>query len=635
MFVEPSPSARPVQRRPGQRFPALLWSLLHAPVILACYAPAVSAAVAAVPARYRLALWPTFVPQALLLGLAPWLVTLPLSGWRRGYRWALPALSALFTAVLALDSQVYRAVGFHLNGFFFKVMLEPHALAELGLPLPIVAAVIAGALVAIGALTLAGAWFIGRLTPSPRAAWPIALGLLLLSGVERVYGETLAHQGGPAVFAASGVLPLQAPIRFEEVAVLLFGKEKKDPFAGVDAQRLRPALDPRDVRFTRKPDVLFLVTESLPFDHLDAQTMPNLWRRAEEGARFTRHYSTASATHYAIFSLFYGLGAQKLEATVGAGRQPAVFPSFAQNGYTVDALAASCVDWMQLKETVFGGVTSPVETWCKGNGTEVDQQMVTRAREIVRDAPRDKPLFMFLFFDGTHFPYPYDPRDRAFTPEWDGAESIKVTSEAGWKIKNRARNAARTVDRVVEEFLEDFQRTRGSAPIVFFTGDHGEEFRQKGHVAHGSDVTDEQIHVPAIFFGPGVPRGVFDAPTSHTDVTPTLLALLGDTHPASLYSDGMDMFRSPLDRFVVATVGWEPRYAVVGKDLKVRMFAGLGSTDVTDPDDRPLADGDARFAASAARIMKAMRGEAEPLPAPTPTPAVTTPAVTPASATVK
>jgi hypothetical protein len=28
------------------------------------------------------------------------------------------------------------------------------------------------------------------------------------------------------------------------------------------------------------------------------------------------------------------------------------------------------------------------------------------------------------------------------------------------------------------------------------TGDHGEEFREHGHIAHGSSVTNEQIHVP-------------------------------------------------------------------------------------------------------------------------------------------
>ena len=98
--------------------------------------------------------------------------------------------------------------------------------------------------------------------------------------------------------------------------------------------------------------------------------------------------------------------------------------------------------------------------------------------------------------------------------------------------------------------------------------------------------------------------------TSHIDVVPTLLSLLGDDHPPRSYSDGVSMFGVPADRFVLATVGWEPRYAVTGRDLKATFFAfdaGMGGVVVTDPFDRPLADGEARFSAEAARILRAFR----------------------------
>ena len=48
------------------------------------------------------------------------------------------------------------------------------------------------------------------------------------------------------------------------------------------------------------------------------------------------------------------------------------------------------------------------------------------------------------------------------------------------------------------------------------------------------------------------------------------------------------MFEAPDDRFVLSTVGWEPRYAVVGKDLKVTVYAGLaGFYVITDPGHEP------------------------------------------------
>uniref|UniRef100_UPI001F57B7E3 sulfatase-like hydrolase/transferase n=1 Tax=Anaeromyxobacter oryzisoli TaxID=2925408 RepID=UPI001F57B7E3 len=606
-------SAAPAPGRPALRAAALAWALLHVPLFLFLYAPSISAAVHAAPPAYRLALWPTFLPQALLLALAAFLLALPASPWPRAYRLLAPGVAGLGTAALALDSQVYGAVGFHLNGFFFQVLTQPRALKETGVAPRDIALFAAMAVAFVALDTLAGAWFVARFARPGRRAWRAAAAILLLAGAERVYGQALTHFGGPAIFAASGVLPLQPPIRMGKIADAIFGKRNQDPFAHADAMRLPAGLDPKEIRFTRKPDVVFVTIESTPHDHLDARTMPNVWRRAEAGARFTNHSSTASATHYAIFSLVYSIQAQKLEATVGAGRRPMLFPAFKENGYDVRMLAASCVDWMNLKQTVFGGAGSDLETWCDTDGLTADREMVKRAEAIAAATPPDQPLFLFVFFVGPHFDYPYEPQDRVFVPEWDGHGSVKATTVAGALIKNRARNALHTVDRRIEELLSSVERSRGKAPLVFLTADHGEEFRQKGHIAHGSDVNEEQIHVPAAIFGPGVPRGVFDAPTSHVDAAPTLFALLGDTHPPALYSDGMDMFESPPDRFVVATVGWEPRYAVIGKDLKVRMYAGLGSAEITDPSDRRLPDGPERLAANAGKIMRALRGEPAPV----------------------
>jgi hypothetical protein len=42
------------------------------------------------------------------------------------------------------------------------------------------------------------------------------------------------------------------------------------------------------------------------------------------------------------------------------------------------------------------------------------------------------------------------------------------------------------------------------------------------------------------------------------------------------------------------------------------MYAGSAAAQVTDPDDRPLPDGAARMAHDASRILRALRGEAEP-----------------------
>jgi membrane-anchored protein YejM (alkaline phosphatase superfamily) len=615
----------------GQRFPALVWSLLHVPIFLALFWPGMQAAVRATPEQFRVWLWPTFLPQATLLAFIAWLLSLPFSFAPRTYRWAAPGAAALVTAVVALDAQVYGSVGFHLNGFFFRVMTQANALTEAGVPIRSVLLFLAAIALFAAIDVAAGAWFVRRFA-SRRRAWVLALVLVVASTAERFYGGFLVHFGGPAIFAASTVLPLQPPIRIGTFAKAIFGERSGDPFQGSAASKRLPAgVAPEAIRVARKPDVLFLITESLPVDHFSEQTMPNLWRRALEGARFDRHYSGASSTSYTLFTLMYGLQAQKLEATVGAGRRPILFPALAAGGYQVKVLAASCVDWMELKDTVFGGVPpQDLKTWCVGiEPPDRDEAMIRDAEAFLGSADPSRPMFLFMFFFGTHFNYFHDEQDRLYLPEWDGSDALKATAAPGEIVKNRARNAAHKVDRLVDGFLTKVERARGRAPIVVFTGDHGEEFRQKGHIGHGSAVTSEQIHVPAIWLGPGVPRGVYDQPTSHSDVVPTLLALLGDDHPPSLYADGQSMFTAPPDRFVTSTVGWEPHYAVIGKDLKVTMYAGMGTASITDPEDRPLADGPVRMAKNAGRIMRALRGEADAPQAPPTAVAVPTKATAP------
>lgn len=597
----------------GQRFSALVWSLLHVPVFLALFAQGIGAAIRATPEAYRAFLWPTFLPQATLIAAFAFALGLPFSLSPRLYRFAAPAAVGLVTGGLALDARIYQSVGFHLNGFFFRFLIQPNALREAGVPVSDVLLFLGAAFLLVGADAAAGAWFIRRFAAPRRRAWVLAAALVLLSAAERAYGGVLTYFGGPSIFAASTVLPLQIPVRMIGISRSVFGnREQVDPFRGANAsKRLPSGLAPEAFQLKRRPDVLFIAAESLPADHLDEKTMPRLFRRAQEGAVFTRHYAGASSTNYTLFTLMYGLQAQKLEATVGAGRRPVLFPALAANGYQMKVLAASCVDWMDLKDTVFGGVRAEdLRTWCEDVEPPYrDAAMLSTAEAFTRSAAPDRPVFLFLFFFGTHFNYFLDREDEVHQPFWDGAGGIKATNAPGPLIAARARNAAHKLDRVLDGFLTDFERVRGRPPLVVFTGDHGEEFRQKGHLAHGSAVTSEQIHVPAVWLGPGVPKGRFEVPTSHADVVPTLFALLGDEHPSSLYADGQSMFHAPPDRFVIATVGWEPHYAAIGADLKVTMYSGLGTAQITDPDDRPIENGTARMAAAAGRILKALRGE--------------------------
>ena len=63
--------------------------------------------------------------------------------------------------------------------------------------------------------------------------------------------------------------------------------------------------------------------------------------------------------------------------------------------------------------------------------------------------------------------------------------------------------------------------------FLLFTSDHGEAFLEHGELHHAGRVFEEQLRVPLLLRGPGIPAGTRAEPVSLVDVTPTLADLAG------------------------------------------------------------------------------------------------------------
>jgi arylsulfatase A-like enzyme len=85
------------------------------------------------------------------------------------------------------------------------------------------------------------------------------------------------------------------------------------------------------------------------------------------------------------------------------------------------------------------------------------------------------------------------------------------------------------------ELLDELQRDGAlDNTIILFTSDHGMRWTpgdQEGQVVLVSEgrLEDIELRVPMLMYVPGVLQHatIIDSPTSHIDITPTLLDLLG------------------------------------------------------------------------------------------------------------
>ncbi|HEY2806197.1 MAG TPA: sulfatase-like hydrolase/transferase, partial [Gemmatimonadales bacterium] len=327
------------------------------PVILVLYGHSLGIALHSLSGGYRAGMALAWFLEACYLAIIVFVIALPASGSARWYRWVAPAVAALFTLGLAVDSRLYEALAFHLNGLIIRVAFQPGALAQIGIPTREFTRFAALALGLAGLDILAGAWFIRRFQGHRFRWWYVAL-MILLPVSERLFTATLQFTGGRVVLADSDVLPLQIPFRMYQFLSKITGK----PYGGeevlaVNASRsAAPVLPPDSIRFNRRPDILLILIESLRSDFLNDSTMPKLWSRAASGARMTHHYASASSTHYALFSVVFGLNASRLEQVVGTGTAPLLFSALKDHGYRMRLITASSVDWMGMKQTVFKDV---------------------------------------------------------------------------------------------------------------------------------------------------------------------------------------------------------------------------------------------------------------------------------------
>jgi arylsulfatase A-like enzyme len=152
-------------------------------------------------------------------------------------------------------------------------------------------------------------------------------------------------------------------------------------------------------------------------------------------------------------------------------------------------------------------------------------------------------LFLYVQYMEPHAPYNMPPRyrkkfERRSDPSIDSAAAVQKLLDLNFGALSAAElDHLNSLYDAEIAFLDDELRrlmtgleARGllQHSIVVVTADHGEELGEHGLVGHGLSLYNQELHVPLIVVGQGVPAGqVVREPVSLMDVAPSLLALIG------------------------------------------------------------------------------------------------------------
>jgi membrane-anchored protein YejM (alkaline phosphatase superfamily) len=512
----------------------------------------------------------------------------------------LVVLSSLVQLGLLVDWLVYRMFGFHLNGFVWNLVSTPGGLESMGADDSAWVTVAGVTLLVLGANALLLRW--ARRQPPVRAGLRALVAMLLLCAIgERlVYG--ISHFTGRVdVVNAAVSIPFYQPTTFRHAAQTLGFTPAPRQTARVHVASGTFGYPRAPLRIeppARLPNIVWLVAESLRADALDPNVMPATSAFAANAVRFDHHYSSGNGTRMGLFGMFYGLYGSDWFPVLAANRQPVLMEALQRLDYRIEAWTSARFSYPEFDRTVFAGLpTSALHEQAEGAGWQRDRANVSELLDYVqraRSAPDGRPFMAFMFFESAHARYYFPPENAVFKPYLEDFNYATVSLERDIDlIHNRYRNACNHLD---SQFGRVFAALQAQGlldnTIVVVTGDHGEEFMEKGRWGHNSSFVDEQIRTPLLLRLPGVAPARVEQMSSHLDLPATVLARVGVRNDPAEFSLGHDLFGGGPPRTSTVVSDWSsvawiaPHY----KAVYPLAASGLADAGTYGADDRPAPD---------------------------------------------
>ncbi len=519
----------------------------------------------------------------------------------------LTAVLAVVFSVIGIllvksDLMIYDLYNFHFNGFIWNLVTTKGGMASLGTSDETYLAI---ALSVLGALVLQWlAWWVSVRLYGARALAVLTRGWLLLVAVAFIaqallYGISDVKNDG-AVLDSATVYPFYKRITFRSWAEKLGVKTVRHAgnHLNVDTSRIQYPLSAMAYAEVKQPpNIVILVAESLRWDRLTPEIMPHVWQFAQQGLYFKKHYSSGNGTREGLFGMFYGLYGSYWSSFLHAQQPPLLMQRVQALNYQLDLRTSALFSYPEFNKTMFASV--PLAQLHEAdqalNPWQRDAQNATEQIAFLRQRDHSRPFMSFFFFESTHARYDFPDQAVIASPylkdvNYWGMSRESLKPKIG-EFKNRYTNAAHWVDAQMGRVIDEL-KAQGALEntIVIITGDHGEEFLEKGFWGHNSSFVEEQTHTPMVVWMPQQAHAEIERTTSHLDISPTLLQALGAPADSRHYSLGQSLLNSEARPFVVVS-DWHS-ISVQTADMKYRipyLHHGVDHFVPTGPHDEALS----------------------------------------------
>ena len=255
----------------------------------------------------------------------------------------------------------------------------------------------------------------------------------------------------------------------------------------------------------KRPNIYLFIIESFREDCITSEIAPNLSHFKQSANHFDISLSNGNGSHLSWFSIFHSQFAHfwhQLQTKKWKMGSPPL-QLLKKWGYQVRLYSSAELNYYDMEKLLFGHdreILDSAQTFPHAppiHAAETDAQALAALQKDLRENPSlQEGQCIIVFWDATHFDYSwpkdFPPKFKPFSKELDYFHLIQSRNKIE-KIKNRYRNAVFYVDSLFGKFQEGLSDPDA---IVVVTGDHGEEFFERGHLFHNSHLTKEQTNIP-------------------------------------------------------------------------------------------------------------------------------------------
>ena len=308
----------------------------------------------------------------------------------------------------------------------------------------------------------------------------------------------------------------------------------------------------------QRPNIVLITMDTVRADRLSAygygrDTTPNLARLAEKGVLFENAISATSWTLPSLSAIYTGLlphqsganafrplnpGWKTIESVLGHhGYATAGFNAnyyYGESGWGLGGGFGKYDDdrttlLYNLSRTLVGrAAVQPLyqnleryDAFYRRNAVELNADVF----RWLQHRPASRPFYIYINYFDAHSPYvPPAPWDQRFgaLPEpvvrrWSAKGGFRpghaLPAADRQALINGYDNSLAYLDAQIGRLVRTLESSpAGKNTIFLITADHGEAFGEHGAYQHGNDLHREEIHVPLIVCGAGIPAGKRIAP---------------------------------------------------------------------------------------------------------------------------